>query len=60
MKDITLLPADYRKRAERCRSMAERAPATRDEFLIAAATWDVLADHAESLLRYEKKLKDTT
>jgi hypothetical protein len=53
-----LTPADYRAHAQRCRDKAERAPATSDEYLFVAAHWDVLADHAEALLRYEKQLKD--
>jgi len=55
--ETPLTPAEYRSRARRCREMAERAPATRDDFLIAAGTWEVLADHAEALLSYERQLK---
>jgi hypothetical protein len=51
-----LTPAEYRQRAERCRRMAERAPSISDELLIAAATWDVIADHAEAVLKYENQL----
>jgi hypothetical protein len=50
-------PATYRRRAEVCREKATLYSATRDDFLMAAATWDALADQAEALIRYRDQLK---
>ena len=49
-------PDEYRKRAERCRRLADVVPATRDDLLMAAATWEELADQVEALLRSKKAL----
>jgi trans-aconitate methyltransferase len=62
MSDDTaiLKPSEYRGRAQKCRDMARLVPATEIDFLAAAATWEILADHAEALLRHEKQLKNPT
>jgi hypothetical protein len=43
-------PEDYRARAQRCREAAAQASdRVKDDFLVAAATWDQLASQAERL-----------
>jgi hypothetical protein len=58
MKVITpLAPVEFRSRAAQCRAMADRSPAIGDDLLIVAGHWDVLADHAEALLRFQQQLE---
>ena len=52
-----LTPAEYRRRAERCQRMADAVPATRDDFIMAAHTWESLAQQAEALLGLQAQLE---
>jgi len=43
-------PAEYRRRAQACREKAEKATVAKNDFIDAAATWDLLATQAEFLI----------
>jgi hypothetical protein len=57
-KPPTLLdPDEYRRRALRCRELADASPTTRLDFLAAAETWEMLATQAEGLIQHRESMQ---